>query len=115
MKRCVISSTVTALLVMGCQSPMQKVLRQYPHWEEAAQALAAEKPNGISGLTREPFPNLSDSLHVEIWKALHMRGKVGDGFGSICRYNRDPKFGCYLVTVSDFRGHRRESYFYVPS
>jgi len=115
MKRYAISLTLTGFLLMGCRSPMQKVLARYPHWEKSAQALAAEHPSDMSEVARQPFPNVNNPVHVEIWKALRKKGKIGDGFGSICRYNDDPKYGCYLVTISDLFGHSRVSYFYVPS
>ncbi len=94
---------------------MQKRLARYPGWEKSAQAVAAKHPYDRSGLNREPFPDLSNPLHVEIWETLYKNGKVGDGFGSICTYNGDPKHGCYLITISDLFGQKRVSYFYVPN
>jgi hypothetical protein len=94
---------------------MQKRLAKCPGWEKSAQALAAKHPYDGSGLVREPFPNFDNPVHLEIWEALRKKGKVGDGFGSVCTYNGDPKHGCYLITISHLLGQSRVSYFYVPS
>ena len=112
MNRCTFTLILTALTlsVAGCKSPIQKLLAKCPGWKQEAQYIASQKGSNGSGLAKEPFPNLDNPTHMEIWKALWKNGKVGDGFGSICSY-----YGFYLVTVSDLGGYARSSSFYDPT
>jgi hypothetical protein len=102
---------VVAYFVTGCASPVQRVLSRIPDWRLGAQHMAAEKNSYTGGLIWEPFPDLTNPLHLEIWKLLQKQGEVGDGFGAICNY-----YGTDLVTVSvSYSGiSTTASYFYVP-
>ena len=110
MKRCRFTIIVVALtfLLMGCRSPKYTALPPDPHWQQDAQILTAEKNSEGSGLVWQPFPDMTNPLHREIWKAHFKNDKVGTAFGAICNY-----YGVYLVTTTydmDFR----DSFFYDP-
>jgi hypothetical protein len=109
--RCVVALmlSVLALSVVGCRSPMEKMLAKEPRWERLAKFIASEPTFGSLDVKKEPFPDPKNPLHKEIWEALWQKGRVGDGCGSICDY-----YGSYLVTLSGFGCHFRWSYFYVP-
>jgi hypothetical protein len=90
---------------------MQKRLAEYPDWQKAARYIASKPPCEVSDLVWQPFPDLKNPLHVQIWNALLKEGDVGDGFGRICNY-----YGLYLVTISGSGGGVQSfsSYFYDP-
>lgn len=90
-----ILATLTFLLA-GCSSPMQKTLAQYPKWKERSQSMAAKHNSDGSGLAWQPFPDLDNPLHHEIWNTLRKNGRIGLGCGCICKYD-----ACYLVIVPD--------------
>jgi len=111
MTRFNISLLLVALLITGCQSPMQRVLSKKPNWKKGAEALADKPQSDRSGLVREAFPNIENPLHVVIWNTIHRKANIGDGFGWIAQYNSG-KFECFLVMLSAHEGHSRVSYFY---
>jgi len=47
-----------------------------------------------SGLVKEPFPNLNNPLHRKIWMDLWKKGRIANGFGSICDY-----YGFFLIAI----------------
>lgn len=102
---------VLALFAAGCASPMQKVLSRNPQWQSNGQHLAAEKNSYSGGLVWQPFPDLNNPVHLEIWKSLSKNGNVGDGYGAICNY-----YGAYLVAISVSNSgiYNPASYFYFP-
>jgi len=112
MNRCgfILILTALTLLAAGCCSPMQKMLAQSPGWEQSAQRMASRASSHASGLVKEPFPDLNNSIHAEIWNALLKKGKIGAGFGSISDY-----YGFYLVTVSTGWNEGWLSSFYNPT
>ncbi len=98
-----------AIFLSGCRSPMEGYLSRCPNWDRAAQHMAAERQSESAGLAWAPFPDLRNPLHIQIWKALWDKDRIGDGLGCICNY-----YGVYLVTVSAGGDHGRLSSFYDP-
>jgi hypothetical protein len=96
--------------VLGCKSPIQQRLARYPDWQRGARSMVRNSAWEKSGLVKEPFPNLDDPLHKEIWMALWKKGMIGNGFGSICNY-----YGFRLVTVSEWPFQHYLSSFYNPT
>jgi hypothetical protein len=102
---------VLAFFAVGCSSPTQRVRSRDPHWQSNGQYMAAEKNSYTGGLVWQPFPDLNNPLHLEIWKSVQKNGYVGDGYGAICNY-----YGTYLVTISVTSAgvYTPVSYFYFP-
>lgn len=100
-------AAVSLFLVSGCRTSKQEL---NPHWQKAAQVMAAEKNSEASGLVWQPFPDYNNPVHREIWKAYVKKGKIGSAYGTICSY-----YGVYLVTaVFASMDIEPESFFYDP-